>query len=992
MFGLCLVSVLAIGGMCDPPSPNAIPADGGGGGGVQVFGPPESTKQVASVATSPSLLIQASGSVPVEVKAIVLFNSALIPSSVVVVDATPGGASFPPTPMVPAGIAPQGQIFRAVVSMNASTLGTRTLRASAAYTGDARRASRTVDLPVVPAPEIPVADPATFVVTPAGSFVANQIVVDLFPGEPRETAEDLAADPDVLATIVGFEPVTNVYVFELPDPGPSGPDALEILETALAAILSYGDLVQAAFPNFLVTNEATDIVEGGLSAAYDAANIPEAWAQVPLAAAANSTTPSEVRIGVIQNGLEAGNLNGSTEPHPELRFAATRDPDDPRAAVDFCLLSDNGEALTFLGNPYVEPNCPIQAPDGSDRNDIAIQLTNARENPCDGVGGGDAVDCPLERAEIDHGTFLVGLLGAINEAGTPAGVDAGTNGVLAFANGAVGADPVTGSDIPYKVLFAKEADESTATVAQMIGAITILRSAPGADVILLPFGWTRSRLDDDVTNITCADGSVIDFLAFDAQETTLRDAIESADTTLFVASAGNCNVDAKYHLPGGMESPPDNLLTVMATNNSGSKAGFSNSGASVHVGAPGVGVPGPIGYHAAAPSRTLANTGLASSTTASIATGTGTSVAAGLAAGVAGLYLSVAQRPISASDIAGLRDLLAAGGSDLGDVGGIGVTVKRLDALAALTATVGVEVDIAFVVDTTGSFFDDLDEFNAQANSMLNTLSNCGANVAVSISEFRDFPISPFGGGSDVPFGRVLVAGEDSPTPLIVPGTLGDSNVPDITAALASGLTAGGGLDGPESQNEALRQIATGAGLPPYVAAGLGGVGGPTGAFRAGTGTDARRIVVLWTDASFHDPSDPNDDDRVGSFSDPGGAYDDPGVADDAAYPPGAATGGDENDPLSACSALIGAGAKVITIRAGSDASLGTDSLDLAQCTDSSAAQVVDCLGNGTGPGNDADDLDPNDPLVCQIGTNGVGIANAIVATVEAAGSDLQCP
>ena len=142
-------------------------------------------------------------------------------------------------------------------------------------------------------------------------------------------------------------------------------------------------------------------------------------------------------------------------------------------------------------------------------------------------------------------------------------------------------------------------------------------------------------------------------------------------------------------------------------------------------------------------------------------------------------------------------------------------------------------VDVVLLQDLSGSFGDDLPNVRAQFSSLFDTL-NAGRDVQFGVASHIDKPVSPFGGSGDFVYQTDLAVSGDKPT---------------IQATL-NGLFARGGSDTPESQFEALLQLAKRAD---------GEVG-----YRDG----AQRIVVLATDAIPHLAGDyasagPNDGDAV---------------------------------------------------------------------------------------------------------------------------------
>lgn len=147
-------------------------------------------------------------------------------------------------------------------------------------------------------------------------------------------------------------------------------------------------------------------------------------------------------------------------------------------------------------------------------------------------------------------------------------------------------------------------------------------------------------------------------------------------------------------------------------------------------------------------------------------------------------------------------------------------------------------MDVFINMDTTGSMGDELSNLqSALANTIIPAIQMQVPNTQFGVGNFEDFPLDGYGSNAD----------GDQPFALAQAIT---NNVASVQAAVF-GLTLGFGVDDPESNIEALYQIATGEGLaspaPTNVAAnnvGIGGVG-----FREG----ALPVVVSITDAISHD-------------------------------------------------------------------------------------------------------------------------------------------
>ncbi len=114
--------------------------------------------------------------------------------------------------------------------------------------------------------------------------------------------------------------------------------------------------------------------------------------------------------------------------------------------------------------------------------------------------------------------------------------------------------------------------------------------------------------------------------------------------------------------------------------------------------------------------------------------------------------------------------------------------------------TMGTEIpaaDIAFLIDTTGSMGEEIAQVRSAFIDIANTVGDVVPDAAFAVAEFKDFAMSPYGGGSDYPFLlRQQVTTERA----------------RVIEALGS-LTASSGGDFPECQYEALFQLATGIGF-----------------------------------------------------------------------------------------------------------------------------------------------------------------------------------
>ena len=157
--------------------------------------------------------------------------------------------------------------------------------------------------------------------------------------------------------------------------------------------------------------------------------------------------------------------------------------------------------------------------------------------------------------------------------------------------------------------------------------------------------------------------------------------------------------------------------------------------------------------------------------------------------------------------------------------------------------------DIHFSVDTTSSMGQELNNLKAGLGTIITQISdpNQGiADTAVGISSFEDFALAPYGNAGDTPF-------------KLLQRIVNVSSAAGLTAAQngVNALVIKNGGDIPEAGNEALFQIATGAGLGGFLApfspsanfnAALNGFLGGVG-FRLGS----LPVVVQVTDAIAHD-------------------------------------------------------------------------------------------------------------------------------------------
>ncbi len=142
--------------------------------------------------------------------------------------------------------------------------------------------------------------------------------------------------------------------------------------------------------------------------------------------------------------------------------------------------------------------------------------------------------------------------------------------------------------------------------------------------------------------------------------------------------------------------------------------------------------------------------------------------------------------------------------------------------------------DVVFLVDVTGSMADELEEIRARLRDVIApSLAAVVPDLRLGVATFADFPVVPYGDIGDRPFHLAMPLVEDV----------------DRVQLSLDRLELSSGGDGPESQVEALFQVATGQGRGRFVPPARcpsGTVGAPC--FRP----EGSRIVLLFTDAPFH--------------------------------------------------------------------------------------------------------------------------------------------
>jgi len=157
-----------------------------------------------------------------------------------------------------------------------------------------------------------------------------------------------------------------------------------------------------------------------------------------------------------------------------------------------------------------------------------------------------------------------------------------------------------------------------------------------------------------------------------------------------------------------------------------------------------------------------------------------------------------------------------------------------------LEAEVG-RADVVFLIDITSSMQEEIDQVRTRLRDRIApAIREAIPDSQIAVTTHADFPRSPYG-----------QVGRDEPFTLVSPST---ADIARAQAAVDS-IRLGSGVDPPESQVEALYQIATGEGLPGYVPA-SGGC--PTGGIGyACVRRDALPVILLFTDEAMHNGPSP---------------------------------------------------------------------------------------------------------------------------------------
>ena len=249
------------------------------------------------------------------------------------------------------------------------------------------------------------------------------------------------------------------------------------------------------------------------------------------------------------------------------------------------------------------------------------------------------------------------------------------------------------------------------------------------------------------------------------------------------------------------------------------------------------------------------------------ATTSGTSFSAPLVAGAAGLVASlnqdlngdeVRQVLVDAANAtvlpgisigAGLLDASAA--AQMARASTCAPLLEEIELELASGASTAVDVeytypgagclDVLLLIDTTASLWDDIDALQAAQETLVEQLAGLSAGVRVGVASFADFPLQSWGSSF---YG-------DQAYVLRQPLTSDTEAVLEAISSLDQPLGNGG--DVPESQLEALYQSATGAGRDLDGDSAFDGPGELQPA-TVGWRSGAVKVIVLATDAPFHDP------------------------------------------------------------------------------------------------------------------------------------------
>ncbi|MBU3924508.1 carboxypeptidase regulatory-like domain-containing protein [Patescibacteria group bacterium] len=139
------------------------------------------------------------------------------------------------------------------------------------------------------------------------------------------------------------------------------------------------------------------------------------------------------------------------------------------------------------------------------------------------------------------------------------------------------------------------------------------------------------------------------------------------------------------------------------------------------------------------------------------------------------------------------------------------------------------KLDLVFLIDTTGSMWDDIVAVKLSANEIVEALDSKGLDYRVAIADYRDYPELPYGGTGDYVYNLNLPFSNDT-----------DSIISSI-----NGLSLGWGADWPESVYSALVHAMEDQNKDP--------ANGDNSGWRFG----ATKAIIIMADAPPHMPIEP---------------------------------------------------------------------------------------------------------------------------------------
>lgn len=168
---------------------------------------------------------------------------------------------------------------------------------------------------------------------------------------------------------------------------------------------------------------------------------------------------------------------------------------------------------------------------------------------------------------------------------------------------------------------------------------------------------------------------------------------------------------------------------------------------------------------------------------------------------------------------------------------------KSIDVNVTVPESTVKMLDIVFLIDVSGSYNDDIESLKNSANAIISELKEKDIDIQFGVASFADFPIYPYGDKD-----------RDDKAYYLNQAITNDINkIKASIENLNNPLKYGG--DTPESQLEALYQVATGNGLD-INKDGDYNDNGELSPEKIGWRPGALRIVIFATDAPFHDADD----------------------------------------------------------------------------------------------------------------------------------------